>query len=186
MNQDIEAFQNEMMFHTSHPTEMDAVRLAWHDTCRTFHGAKHYHKAMADAFATLAKELLPAFREKTSQMRFDEYHDTLCQQLIKTIGPAFHYGMAQKVVNMSYKYLIVMGKIDPQDDQLSHLHVPVDSYVLKAARDLGVVTSIGAWSQMSQKEYEDFQWQLRRKIGEECPILWEFRIWNTTAAAKLN
>jgi hypothetical protein len=35
MNPDIEAFQNEMMFHTSHPTEMDAVRLAWRDTCGT-------------------------------------------------------------------------------------------------------------------------------------------------------
>ena len=63
---------------------------------------------------------------------FDDWHNALCKGIIncsESIYP-ISYGIAQKWVNMTLKYLLICG-YDFKEKETS-LHVPVDSYIYKA------------------------------------------------------
>lgn len=73
--------------------------------------------------------------------QFDTYHANICEQIMElaqkigTFQKDFHfkYGQAQKWLNMTIKYMLLLGR---WDDNLApireKLHIPVDNYILKA------------------------------------------------------
>ena len=85
-----------------------------------------------------------------NQADFDKLHRELCTQIRdyanqsdlllpdKYTGSKFHYGQAQKWVNMTLKYMMLLGfwkelRTDSSPSVRQFLHVPVDSYILKIA-----------------------------------------------------
>lgn len=78
----------------------------------------------------------------TSQVSFDRAHDNLCSSLCGnyTSNQKNHnitYGIAQKIVNMTLKYLFVEHRINPHLGLLPNstvedfFHCPIDSYLLR-------------------------------------------------------
>lgn len=115
---------------------------------------------------------------------FDSWHTKICEILYKTYndsGVPFHYGQAQKWVNMAMKYLSV---IDSSKTAFcfEFLHVPIDSIVIDlACEDFGLARPASRWSRMTKDEYVSYQAELCSQIKENTgmsPLLWEFRSWN--------
>lgn len=124
---------------------------------------------------------------------FSEWHETICG-FIMNVDPSrevfedgIKYGQAQKWVNMTFKYMLVMGLWDDKiTEKMQYLHVPLDSIVFNAANSdedygLGIPTRSLVWSKMDKQEYIEYQKLLKSKIknkfGEKRPIEWEFDAW---------
>lgn len=99
------------------------------------------------------------------------------------------YGQAQKWINMTLKYMRIMGFSDFSD---SFLHIPLDDYILTALKKkdkindefeikgLDISTkSIDKWSKITQYEkYIKLQLDIRNKLDNTLsPIEWESKAW---------
>lgn len=117
-----------------------------------------------------------------SQQAYDDWHRQICDEikiLYQESGIAFTYGHAQKWLNMTIKYLYVLG-IDSFDDVFEYLHIPLDNYVFDIAQDtLGIKRPTAVWSSWDdyEEQYLRYQKDIREKITEETPLRWEFRFW---------
>ncbi len=105
-----------------------AVNLAYLDAARTFKGIKDKDEVLEK----LAKEIQKYFKEnKTSD--FDTLHYTLCDKFIKNLrarGYTPSYGQAQKVVNMTFKYLYCCEGAERYKNKFFNCHMALDSYTL--------------------------------------------------------
>lgn len=67
---------------------------------------------------------------------FDNWHNEVCSALIKIYQPdfTFHYGQAQKWINMSLKYLWLFGKgnFEKLGPWFRVAHIPIDQVMLSA------------------------------------------------------
>ena len=115
---------------------------------------------------------------------------------------AFHYGQAQKWLNMTLKYMIIMGFWTKKFNSIIEvLHVPVDSYIMEAASILEIMlprkngdygkyfeSSSKPWSKWNKDDYVKFQENLRialkNKNPSETPIEWEAHAWIEVAQNK--
>ena len=94
---------------------------------------------------------------------------------------------------MTLKYLLVMN-VEGIERIVGFLRVPIDSYILKAAKKeelvykTGEVSGLGIspsfrepWSSLNEPDkYLEYQEKIRVAVegaGEECPIFWEGRAW---------
>ena len=114
---------------------------------------------------------------------YDCWHNRLCRWIVteyETSHISFHYGQAQKWVNMTMKYLSVINR-EVTNDYFEFLHVPIDSIVFELAADeLNVDAPNCRWSRMEEQDYLDYQTHLRNTILRDkgiAPLLWEFRNW---------
>lgn len=164
---------------------------------------------------------------KSSQEEFDIWHERTCDQIVgrakKFSGPdkelfaikkdisassdkVFFYGQAQKWLNMTLKYMLIMGLWDRElEEKKEYFHVPVDSYIMKAASAEGInvpyknkkqegVLASGmyseakskVWSQWEKEEYVKFQEDLRSRLEilKVYPMEWEFSVWMRSAKEK--
>lgn len=63
---------------------------------------------------------------------FDEWHKTTCDALMNVLKkpyPSIRYGKAQKIVNMTFKYLYCISN-DRNDNYYKYCHIPLDSIIL--------------------------------------------------------
>ena len=102
----------------------------------------------------------------------------------------FHYGHFQKWINMTYKYMDVIGMLDSDEEE--NLDIPLDSYIMKAmSADKGIEfpnnkrekgkyseASSVKWSRLTQAEYEAIVSAYRE---ENLSIEWEHDAWITMA-----
>lgn len=159
-----------------------------------------------------AERIQKAIEELTSCQRvYDDWHKELIKDL-KGIydghdlkkGYEFTYGVAQKWVNMTMKYLYIIDYFchslgyENTDFQLAYdamirkycedFHVPIDGYIMKAAKkEFGVKSSFSAWSKIESYEaYFSFQEAIRThpkfRKDPNCalnysPIDWEGPAW---------
>lgn len=105
-----------------------------------------------ETYKEKAKEQLnQQIRNLSSAIDYDQWLYKTCRELNKTYkpakdkngAPAFHFGHAQKWVNMTMKYLYVIKTIFKTFDRdimpwltvdlEKQLHIPVDSYIMEAA-----------------------------------------------------
>lgn len=140
---------------------------------------------------------------------YDKWHETLCDKLVNIYkdcckeGYTFTYGVAQKWVNMTMKYVYIVyymaasckflydfgeeyGNIISKHRR--SLHVPIDSYIYKAVKnDLGISTLDTSWSKISDysiyikyqnsiREHEYFDYTAENPCGY-APIDWEGNAW---------
>ena len=133
-----------------------------------------------------------------SAKSFDFWHKKCCDEIIKiATGQAgllksnnsFTYGQAQKWVNMTLKYMDITGFWEDKLCQLREfLHLPVDSYIMKAASDIGVnlprlsgekgkysESLTKKWSNWNDTEYEQFVDELKIQVKDLSE--WEESKW---------
>ncbi len=94
---------------------------------------------------------------------------------------AFHYGQAQKWLNMTIKYMRMFdcfSKLMNDNDFENELHVPVDAYIItKAKKEFDINITNKPWSRWEIGDYTKFQKDLRKKLSDESPIKWEEKAW---------
>lgn len=172
-----------------------------------------------------ASELIKKFIEEVltngtqNEIDYDNKHSILCTDLkilydnCTNSGYEFSYGIAQKWVNMTMKYLGVILTIfseynNTQDfvntyknsfQAIEHsLHVPIDGYILEyvSNKKYSNVEPINiakkenknnlAWSKYEEVNYKTLQNEIKNKLKNETtfPLDWENEAWIKVAQNK--
>lgn len=186
-----------------------AVRRAYNDMMpRTIHGIGKVEDAEKDALKkALADEIRRKFIDDapTSCDVFDKRHKEVCEDFLKKLNALCtkhdlkkqHYGKTQKIVNMTFKYLLLFDKTGRYTKLFEYCHMPIDTYVLAYFQDKCKGTQaagafdIPAWSNMQEGEYTCAQKQIKAycaSLSNESryPLYAEFRIWNEGKAIYIN
>lgn len=166
-------------------------------------GSKSDREDFRDEVNGIVADALNELLSETEQGGFDEAHNGICEKIIKVAkkgsvikGEEFYYGQAQKWLNMTLKYMYLLELWEEEFERvIPWMHVPVDSYILKAAassesklmcwlkltkavpeivKDESGQTrysSYGwkskAWSRWNREEYCHFQSELRKAISKK-------------------
>ena len=97
----------------------------------------------------------------------------------------FTVGLAQKWVNMTLKYLWILGVVDAASE--AELEVPIDSYILEELCELGLDVKYIKWSTWNDfLKYVEIQEELKKIITNEFQtrIAWENEAWIKVAEMK--
>ena len=116
-----------------------AVDLAYNDAKRTLAGIGKYPDKKDNALKCIIKKLEDYFREEkapSAEEEFDKIHDELCRLWCKEFksledGKLGTYGKAQKIVNMSFKYLYCREGDENYRNHFKYCHMPLDSFTLE-------------------------------------------------------
>ncbi len=151
-----------------------------------------------------------------SDDNFDKWHSNLCDTMNtnannlnyqlpseKTLfkknentADVLYYGQIQKWVNMTIKYMLILGRWDDKFDEIKeYLHVPVDSYIMEAACSKNEKYGLGIeiydkekslkWSKWDKEKYIKFQKDIRTALkSSKAPIDWEGPAWIEAANKK--
>ena len=160
-----------------------AVNRAYLDFSRTQRGfgsnteKKQIHEKRVSWLNTEIASLLN--RRCANQIQFDKVHKKIMKGLIARSQFGFSYGQAQKWVNMSLKYCLV---IRPEASSLNekYFHVPIDNLLtdILSAEGYKKFPNIGTWSKMTDyRKYSTFQKWFRHTFDGEYPIRAELRLW---------
>lgn len=116
-----------------------AVNLAYNDTKRTLAGIGKYSDNKKKTLECIIEKLKAYFHKEKAPLteeEFDQIHDELCQLWCKEFeslgdGKLGTYGKAQKIVNMSFKYLYCCDNAENYRDYFKYCHMPLDSFTLE-------------------------------------------------------
>lgn len=130
-----------------------AIRLAYNDAKRTMSNIdqKDRDYALAKIETALHEYYNPANSAPTSENEFDGKHKELCEKWCiefpdSEIGT---YGKAQKIINMSFKYLFCCKDADKYKAYFTFCHMPLDSFTLEwFKRDV----NIREWFENEEKD----------------------------------
>ena len=138
--------------------------------------------------------------------QFGLWHKAKCEEIMGTMNTAifqddslilksnsFTYGLAQKWVNMTLKYLWLLDRL-PEGLTAKSLHVPIDSFILKKMQeDVDEIRKDGdtykykgkSWSQLDDYDvYLDIQTKIGQIAGKTFPIEWEGPAWMDVAKTR--
>ena len=152
------------------PTKDDiflaAVNEAYGDAKRTFEGiggratAANQKLGNKSPNQKLADNIQNYFKYNTkkniSEREFDELHGKWCTEYrndLKTVGYSkATYGQAQKVVNMTFKYLYCLnGATTTYNGYFKHCHVALDSFTLEwIVRNCKPSDKLEVWSKLNK------------------------------------
>lgn len=124
-----------------------------------------------------------------NQKAFDEWHRGVCEHIrsvYHTQNIEFFYGQAQKWLNMTIKYLFVLGAVS-FDNVFKYLHIPIDNYIFDIAKaEYGIAVPKVRWSRWDDYtgQYLAYQEKLRSVISGYEPLRWEFKYWMKSARGK--
>jgi hypothetical protein len=117
-----------------------------------------------------------------TQEKFDEWHRRACERLAaiyRECDFSFSVGHAQKWLNMTFKYIYVMGEARvPGFGHLYDLcHVPLDRILMNALLQYRFEPLPCAWSSLNDYDvYLDRQHWVRSHF-RLCPLDVEFKLW---------
>ena len=116
-----------------------------------------------------------------TQRDFDLWHRESCEEIRQLYTESevdFTWGQAQKWLNMTIKYLYIVGSND-FSGVFQFCHVPIDNFIFQIAeKELGIPRQKTAWSRWDDyNEYMAYQKELRSRIKEYDPLRWEFKYW---------
>lgn len=148
-----------------------------------------------------AKFLLEKIKELNTVVNFDKWHEEVCKKLVENYETVksekitfFTYGNAQKWVNMTIKYLWMLGML-PSNINANDLHIPIDSFIIDALwKDQDIIfplidektttrsfaykkpsDKVKGWSTWKDyKVYEDFRKSVK---GIDYTLAWENEAW---------
>lgn len=148
---------------------------------------------------------------------FDCWHNELCENINKKANEynylvcdssdnnkKFHYGQAQKWVNMTLKYMFITEKWPECFENIKcFLHAPIDNYILEGVwnekwidvleivniKEFDVEKKFDSdkfkpWSKWNQELYKKFIKCLRNKVKNQNLIEWETKTWLDVARDK--
>lgn len=187
---DILAFYESGIFRRELKNTVDkAAERAYRDLCRTIDfpdewNAKTRTEGKLKGYDELREQI--GRLNAHSQGEYDEWLKSTSTELTKIYGDFFHFGHAQKWINMTMKYLLCFG-FQKVVDHKQYLHAPVDTYVVEAAFNEYKISKEGLlpWSKIGcegQKEelYFKFQEALKNAVESKygSAIKWEFSAWS--------
>lgn len=198
------------LFVTKFEDVLLAVRKAYADmSARTIRG-------FGDVSAEKKEELRKNFANKfietfckaeapLTQEAFDARHQEVCDDFLTKLNKLCTdcgveelpcYGKAQKIVNMTFKYLYLFENDEPIQLLFAFCHMPLDSnifeYLKKKFKSHGLNAKLfeTAWSKLNDKQYREIQTAIREycqkyssdytDVADECaklPFYAEFQIW---------
>ena len=121
-----------------------------------------------------------------TQDRFDAWHRQTCDMIKRPYESSeivFSYGQAQKWLNMTFKYLYILGYYS-FDSVFGFCHIPIDKYVFQIAKkEFGIPIPTESWSNWTDYDgqYMDYQKKLRFRIKDYEPLRWELKYWISEA-----
>lgn len=183
-----------------------AVHLAYNDAKRTLAGIGKYRDEKDNALKCIIEKLEDYFHKEKAPLteeEFDKIHDELCQLWCKKFksqedGKLGTYGKAQKIVNMSFKYLYCSEAAKNHRDHFQYCHMPLDSFTLEWFRreQFGQDMpnkKITSWSNLENSEneadtfiddgkecysYHFYKKKIREIANEKIsPLEMEFIVW---------
>jgi hypothetical protein len=100
--------------------------------------------------ATIKQSLFSAISNSTWGNDFDTWHDMMCSNT----NFGMRYGVWQKFINMSFKYIYCINdKLDnPITLDFKNCHIPLDDNTLLWCNSKGI-TAVRAWNHVTQDEY---------------------------------
>jgi hypothetical protein len=173
----------------------EIVQLGYLDVNRTLGGIDpEQSRQFKDVVGSFISDLLASPSE--NQEVFDILHRQCCEECLGSTGNAhIHYGQAQKLLNMSLKYLyneyaVYRGKTNQfrfPDNNIEHFfHLPIDSQIRDfLVRNCHFIAPTRIpWSQWNYEHYISFQRQLRQRNNPKfCPLEIDYMLWNTEGAS---
>lgn len=181
------------------------AQRAYKDLCRTLKFQKLDESIAKKDIENIHKEFCSNICKKMERLiseslllsdvdSFDTRHEEACEAICQAVCKSnivekFCYGQAQKWLNMTMKYMWLLGLRKEQFDRLiSVIHVPVDRYIMKAASRAGIsllrkdgqskeyhADKSVSWSRWKYETYIKFQHDLRHRFP--APIIWEGPEW---------
>lgn len=182
---DFEDFLVYLTFGAPSDFLQGAITTAYRDFSRTLHGiARLEAKDLLREQATseLGKVLMELRERQVNQDTFDGWHRNSCGRLVdlyREYGHHFYIGQAQKWINMTLKYVFVLGeeRVTGFRDVYPYCHVPLDNLLLEKLAKYGFPPLDCAWSRLDDyEEYLKRQEWIRNKF-EAVPLDVEFRLW---------
>ena len=189
------------------------VEKSYRDLCRTISYKKDSREKKRIFKDEVNNKILECINEypiittDTNSNVFDEWHESVISQ-IKGIAKEYEdifddhrlitVGQAQKWLNMTIKYMRIMGSLPERIDE-RFIHVPIDNFIMNAANKTGIISegfSVNglnverlscAWSKLDKyDEYINYQNAIRGKLSETeyIPIDWESSAWMAEATLK--
>lgn len=182
-----------------------AIKKAYVDmTPRTFVSKDPEHKIELDYSSkmNLFEALADRFAAyiKNGAENFDDWHEEICEFFIgelrkildaagKDPGQAT-YGKAQKIVNMTFKYLYCFDNAEKYVTRFEPCHMALDSYILnwyikkynESAGGNERLSKYGrnclpSWSNLDHDQYMEIQKNIKGYCGNTPRIEKEFLIW---------
>lgn len=135
--------------------------------------------------------------ETWTEENFNDLHKTLCEMVREFLVPDYYeectYGKAQKIVNMTFKYLCAYYCANSEESKdencFKFCHMPLDSFTLEWFKRSEIPNvakgKIGAWSNMDKKDdeksygYEFYYKEIKKYFETQkvTPLQAEFVIW---------
>lgn len=168
-----------------------------------------YRNMRNNTITNICKELIGSIAMYPGKNAdFDSWHKSVCHEIENKMndnksellkeGEDFTFGQAQKWVNMTLKYMWLLDML-PEGISAEDLHVPIDSFILKALKDDGISDISDkdgtykykeeAWSRLTTDNYDTIQKEIRKvakKKENNTPIEWESTAWIKVAKERSN
>ncbi len=119
-----------------------------------------------------------------TQQKFDDWHQEACKRLADIYRECgyqwFAVGQAQKWLNMTFKYIYVMGeqRLPGFDHLYDFCHVPLDNILIDRLLTYEFPRLQCAWSRLNNYDtYLDRQHWVRNRFKSLAPLDVEFRLW---------
>lgn len=161
-----------------------AVSLAYDDAKRRFSGIGEVlnDDKKTEFFEKIANEICNIFENPEND--FDDWHQTTCNRLNDYLDKLGYdgatYGKAQKIINMTFKYLYCLTTTNKYDNIFQKCHIPLDRFTLEWCRRYlkdkpQALNSDTSWSGMGYDLYITLQNKIREQLA--YPLYAEFIIW---------
>ena len=162
-----------------------AVSLAYDDAKRRFSGIGKIWitpNCRDNFFIHIATMIEKIFREP--QNNFNDWHKTTCVNLNEYLRELGYndttYGKAQKIINMTFKYLYCLDTTNYCEKTFKKCHIPLDSFTLEWCRRYlkdkpKALNSDTSWSGMEYELYNSLQTKIKEQL--DYPLYVEFIIW---------
>ena len=113
---------------------------------------------------------------------FTKWHQKSCIEL-QTANKEYllTQGQTQKWINMTLKYLSVMGDnyVPGISKNYEYFHIPIDTIIMRKFEKLGIKKFENVWSQISDyKTYYEYQLAVRNLFKKRIPLDVEFELFN--------
>lgn len=165
------------------------VQRAYLDLSRTLRGFAGYadgqklREASHEHVVELVRELRIA---APSQDSFDAWHRNACTSLRLQYAQngfnRFTFGQAQKWLNMTLKYVFVLGeeRLPGYAPHYAFAHPPIDNVFVGAAKAVGGPELPMPWSRLDDYDaYFALQRKYRALFTGDAPMAAEFRLWQS-------
>ncbi len=169
------------------------IKKAWIDATMSerFKSGSEIIKNKEYIIAFLEKELLN--NQKFICENFEQWHNLICE--CKEYN--MRYGVWQKLINMTFKYLYCIKEIFPEFSSVwGDCHCPIDTVIAKEIHDklkkmgvsqselvlskkVSISDSVVNWNNITKTDYLKLQKQIKLICEEDdmCPIEFDFVYW---------